>query len=236
MPIDRDRAARADRGAHVDDQAEPRAVRAAPRRGAAALGRARPQPDQRRHRATRDRARGRAVSARTGSGEWPGSTRAFRPGCGGCCRGASAATTREHRQFIPWREMEPFVGHVPTSRLKLALAPAGAASPGADRRPGRGRLARGGRGDPRGGRRSDKELEADVFEELDDEHQVEFLRERSDEQVAERARADGQRRRRRPAARARPGPPPADPQPAAAGQAAQDHGACSATTRRPPAG
>ena len=31
----------------------------------------------------------------------------------------------------------------------------------------------------------DKQLEADVFEELDDDHQVEFLRERSDEQVAE---------------------------------------------------
>ena len=31
----------------------------------------------------------------------------------------------------------------------------------------------------------DKELEADVFEELDDDHQVEYLRERSDEQVAE---------------------------------------------------
>ncbi len=30
----------------------------------------------------------------------------------------------------------------------------------------------------------DKELEADVFEELDDEHQVEFLRERSDREVA----------------------------------------------------
>jgi Mg/Co/Ni transporter MgtE len=30
----------------------------------------------------------------------------------------------------------------------------------------------------------DKELEADVFEELDDEHQVEFLRERSDADVA----------------------------------------------------
>jgi Mg/Co/Ni transporter MgtE len=30
----------------------------------------------------------------------------------------------------------------------------------------------------------DKELEADVFEELDDEHQVEFLRERSDAEVA----------------------------------------------------
>ena len=31
----------------------------------------------------------------------------------------------------------------------------------------------------------DKQLEADVFEELDDDHQDEFLRERSDEQVAE---------------------------------------------------
>ena len=30
----------------------------------------------------------------------------------------------------------------------------------------------------------DKELEADVFEELDDEHQVEFLRERSDREIA----------------------------------------------------
>ena len=30
----------------------------------------------------------------------------------------------------------------------------------------------------------DKELEADVFEELDDEHQVEFLKERPDEEVA----------------------------------------------------
>ena len=26
----------------------------------------------------------------------------------------------EHRQFIGWPEIEPFVGHVPTSRLKLA--------------------------------------------------------------------------------------------------------------------
>src|ERR1700680_4907883 len=26
----------------------------------------------------------------------------------------------EHREFIPWSEVEPFVGHVPTSRLKLA--------------------------------------------------------------------------------------------------------------------
>ena len=31
---------------------------------------------------------------------------------------------------------------------------------------------------------ADKELEADVFEELDDEHQVEFLRERSDDEAA----------------------------------------------------
>ncbi len=31
---------------------------------------------------------------------------------------------------------------------------------------------------------ADKELEADIFEELDEEHQLEFLRERSDAQVA----------------------------------------------------
>ena len=30
----------------------------------------------------------------------------------------------------------------------------------------------------------DKELEADVFEELNDEHQVEFLRERTDQEAA----------------------------------------------------
>ena len=89
----------------------------------------------------------------------------------------------EHRQFVPWTEIEPFVGHVPTSRLRLAsrrlarLHPAQIADlvEAASHEEGEEILEAVGQ---------DKELEADVFEELDDEHQVEFLRERSDEEVA----------------------------------------------------
>src|ERR1700761_8598440 len=89
----------------------------------------------------------------------------------------------EHRQFVPWPDVEPFVGHVPTSRLKMAarrlmrLHPAQIADlvEAASHEEGEEILAAVGQ---------DKELEADVFEELDDEHQVEFLRERSDEQAA----------------------------------------------------
>ncbi len=90
----------------------------------------------------------------------------------------------EHRQFIGWPEIEPFVGHVPTSRLKLAarritrLHPAQIADlvEAASHEQGEEILEAVGH---------DKELEADVFEELDDHHQVEFLRERSDGEVAE---------------------------------------------------
>src|SRR5450755_1643177 len=82
----------------------------------------------------------------------------------------------EHTQFVPWRDVEPIVGHVPTSRLKLAsrrlarLHPAQIADlvEAASHEEGEEILAAVGQ---------DKELEADVFEELDDEHQVEFLRE-----------------------------------------------------------
>ncbi len=89
----------------------------------------------------------------------------------------------EHRQFIDWRDLEPFVSHVPTSRLKLAarrirrLHPAQIADlvEAASHEEGEEILEAVGQ---------DKELEADVFEELDDEHQVEFLRERSDEEAA----------------------------------------------------
>jgi Mg/Co/Ni transporter MgtE len=90
----------------------------------------------------------------------------------------------EHAQFVPWRDMEPFVGHVPTSRLKLGsrrlrrLHPAQIADlvEAASHDEGEEILQAVSQ---------DKELEADVFEELNDEYQVEFLRERSDEQVAE---------------------------------------------------
>jgi CBS domain-containing protein/sporulation protein YlmC with PRC-barrel domain len=89
----------------------------------------------------------------------------------------------EHRQFVPWQDMEPFVAHVPASRLKLAprrlarLHPAQIADlvEAASHEEGEEILEAVS---------YDKELEADVFEELDDEHQVEFLRERSDVEAA----------------------------------------------------
>jgi CBS domain-containing protein len=90
---------------------------------------------------------------------------------------------RDHAQFVPWPEIEPFVAHVPTSRLRLRslrltrLHPAQIADlvEAASHDEGEEILQAVGH---------DKELEADVFEELDDEHQVEFLRERSDQEVA----------------------------------------------------
>ncbi len=90
----------------------------------------------------------------------------------------------EHREFVPWGDIEPFLGHVPTSRLKLATArlrrlhPAQIADlvEAASHEEGEEILEAVG---------EDKELEADVFEELDDEHQVEFLRERTDREAAE---------------------------------------------------
>jgi CBS domain-containing protein len=86
-------------------------------------------------------------------------------------------------QFVPWTQTEPFVSHVPTSRLRLAsrrlarLHPAQIADlvEAASHDEGEEILQAVGH---------NKELEADVFEELDDEHQVEFLRQRSDEDVA----------------------------------------------------
>ncbi len=89
----------------------------------------------------------------------------------------------EHSQFVPWSEIEPFVGHVPTSRLRLAsrrlmrLHPAQIADlvEAASHAEGEEILKAVA---------DDKELEADVFEELNDEHQVEFLHERSDAEIA----------------------------------------------------
>ena len=90
----------------------------------------------------------------------------------------------DHPMFLAWSDLEPFVAHVPTSRLKLAsrrlarLHPAQIADlvEAASHEEGEEILAAVGQ---------DKELEADVFEELDDEHQVEFLRDRSDAEAAE---------------------------------------------------
>ena len=88
-------------------------------------------------------------------------------------------------EFLDWAGVEPFVGHVPTVRLrvphpKLAkLHPAQIADlvEAASRREGEEIIQAVGD--------DDRELEADVFEELDDHHQQEFLEDRPDAQVAE---------------------------------------------------
>ena len=86
-------------------------------------------------------------------------------------------------QLLDWTQVEPFVGHVPTARLRLShrklarLHPAQIADlvEAASHEEGEEIIQAVGQ---------DRELEADVFEELDDEHQLEFIRERSDAQAA----------------------------------------------------
>jgi hypothetical protein len=87
-------------------------------------------------------------------------------------------------QFLDWASVEPFVGHVPTVRLRIPhpklakLHPAQIADlvEAASRREGEEIIQAVGD--------DDRELEADVFEELDDHHQREFLDDRPDAQVA----------------------------------------------------
>ena len=79
--------------------------------------------------------------------------------------------------------MEPFVGHVPSARLRFShrklanLHPAEIADlvEAASHDEGEEIIEAVGQ---------DRELEADVFEELDEHHQLEFIRERPDAQVA----------------------------------------------------
>jgi Mg/Co/Ni transporter MgtE len=87
------------------------------------------------------------------------------------------------RPFLDWASVEPFVRHVPTARLRMQfrrlskLHPAQIADlvEAASHAEGEEIIDAVGQ---------DRELEADVFEELEPEHQVEFLRERSDEEAA----------------------------------------------------
>jgi CBS domain-containing protein len=84
---------------------------------------------------------------------------------------------------LDWADMEPFVGHVPSARLRLShrklanLHPAEIADlvEAASHDEGEEIIE---------AVRQDRELEADVFEELDEHHQLEFIRERPDDQVA----------------------------------------------------
>jgi CBS domain-containing protein len=87
------------------------------------------------------------------------------------------------RPFLDWTDLEPFVGHVPSARLRFShrklanLHPAEIADlvEAASHDEGEELIEAVGH---------DRELEADVFEELDEHHQLEFIRERPDEQVA----------------------------------------------------
>lgn len=87
------------------------------------------------------------------------------------------------RAIVDWASIEPFVAHVPTARLRIPyrklarLHPAQIADlvEAASHEEGE-EIIQAVAGD--------RELQADVFEELDVEHQVEFLRSRSDEAAA----------------------------------------------------
>jgi CBS domain-containing protein len=87
------------------------------------------------------------------------------------------------RPFLDWTDLEPFVGHVPSARLRFShrklanLHPAEIADlvEAASHEEGEELIEAVGH---------DRELEADVFEELDEHHQLEFIRERPDAQVA----------------------------------------------------
>lgn len=89
----------------------------------------------------------------------------------------------ENQGFVDWAAVEPFVGHVPSSRLLMPLRrlrrlhPAQIADlvEAASHDEGE-EIISAVHGDP--------ELEADVFEELNTEHQVEFLRDKSDAEAA----------------------------------------------------
>src|SRR5258708_3213906 len=85
--------------------------------------------------------------------------------------------------ILGWRDVQPFVGHVPTAKLLMPLQrlrrlhPAQIADivEGASHAEGE-EIIKAVQGDA--------ELTADVFEELDSEHQAEFIKSRSNEEAA----------------------------------------------------
>ena len=84
---------------------------------------------------------------------------------------------------LDWAHIEPFVSHVPTARLRLPFRKLAKLHPAliadlveaASHEEGEEIIEAVGQ---------DRELEADVFEELDPEHQVEFLNSRTDAEAA----------------------------------------------------
>ena len=179
-----DRRAAARCGAARGREAEPRALRAARGRGAARPGRARAQARQRRGRpaAPGDRARDRAGLHRglvAGRGRRSQHARAAAPAC---CRAACAGWSATGRSSTgrTWSRSSatcPARGCASPTASSPTCIPAEIADlvEAASHEEGEEIIEAVGQ---------DRELEADVFEELDEHHQLEFIRERPDAQVA----------------------------------------------------
>ena len=111
------------------------------------------------------------------------------------------------KAIVDWESIQPFVSHVPTARLRIPyrklarLHPAQIADlvEAASHEEGEEIINAVGQ---------DLELEADVFEELDTEHQLEFLSDPVRQGRGPAAGDDGTGRRRRPDRGSRPGPAP----------------------------
>ncbi len=134
------------------------------------------------------------------------------------------------RPYLDWTDMEPFVGHVPTARLRFShrlanLHPAEIADlvEAASHEEGEELIEAVGQ---------DRELEADVFEELDEAPPARVHRRAPRRAGGGGDRADGPRRRGRPDRRDRAGAPRTDPRAAAARRPAAGSKRCSATTPR----
>jgi CBS domain-containing protein len=111
-------------------------------------------------------------------------------GDGWCVRGVDAGQPHRwpwhrHREVavLDWAHVEPFLHHVPTSRLRLRFRRLGQLHPGEiadlveEASPEEAAEIIEAVGE-------DRDLEADVFEELDEEHQLELVAKRSDRDVA----------------------------------------------------
>ena len=91
---------------------------------------------------------------------------------------------QEPQEEVDWRHLEPLVGHVPTAGLRVPfprlarLKPAEIADIVEQASHDEGEQILDAVS-------ADEELEADVFEELDEGHRVEFLKDRTDEEAAE---------------------------------------------------
>jgi len=86
-------------------------------------------------------------------------------------------------EFLDWASIEPFVGHVPSLRLRVPHPKLARLHPAQIADLVEAASHREGEEIMEAVRDDDRELEADVFEELDDQHQVEFIRERSDDEI-----------------------------------------------------